>query len=145
MRTVKEIEDAIIATLTASALGGICKSIKPYQCEIDVLLQELKRLTISLPASLVLYDGSKFTLAGTGVHLEDIAYSIVFVAKSLRGRDALRLGVYEMLELGKDVLENSNLGLDDIKPVRLIAVEPALITQEFSVYILGISTGFVRE
>lgn len=138
--TIEAIEDKILAALKASALATACKTVDTYHGEVDELVQELKKLIITLPATFVLFAGSKFT--GSGSYDDEMQFSIVFIAKDLRGRDSLRTGMYALLEIAKSTLINNDLGCKDIEPLHPESIAPILVTKEFSVYVFDMKTSF---
>jgi phage gp37-like protein len=138
---IETIEDAILAALEASTLATTCKTIDTYHGEIDDLVKELKQLIIPLPATFVLYAGSRFTEPANRSYDDEQYYTIVCIAKDLRGRESLRTGIYDILEIIKATLIDSNLGLD-IEPLHPVTIEATMITQQFSLYSFDIKTSF---
>ncbi|HOW54302.1 MAG TPA: DUF1834 family protein [Syntrophorhabdaceae bacterium] len=145
MHTIEEIEDRILAELRASALSTTVKNISTYHGEMDSLVEELRRLTIMLPAVFVLYGGSQFSETANRSYDDEPVFTIVAIAKDLRGRDKRRTGMYAILEALKDTLIDNDLGFKDTGPLKPISIEAILITQEFSVYALDLRTTFSRD
>ena len=145
MHTIEEIEDRILAELRASALSSTVKNINTYHGEMDSLVEELRQLTIMLPAVFVLYGGSQFSETANRSYDDEPVFTIVAIAKDLRGRDKRRTGMYAILEALKDTLIDNDLGFKDTGPLKPISIEAILITQEFSVYALDLRTIFSRD
>jgi len=142
--SIETIEDAILAALQASDLDDTCKTIATYHGEIDDLVKELKQLTLPIPAVFVLYAGSKFDETANRSYDDEQFFTIVCVAKELRGRDKLRTGIYAMLEICKTTLIDNNLGLN-IAPLHPVTIEPMAVTKMFSVYGFDLKTSFSMD
>lgn len=145
MYTVEDIEDFILAALKSSTLAQTVKTIETYHGELEMLMEEIKRLTVSLPACFVLYGGSKFTETANRSYDDEPTYTIVLISKDLRGRSQLRTGMYAMLEIVKDTLIDNDFGCKNIEPLHPVAIEPVLVTKEFSVYAFDVKTLFSRD
>ncbi len=143
MILIKDIEDAIITALAGSDLAAICKSIETYHGEVEDLVAELKTSPLSPPAVRVCYVGSGFDEAANRSWDDEATFAVITIAKDLRGRGALRTGVYEMLEIEKDTLINSNLGLD-IRPLNPVNIEALVINPTVSVFGFRVNTIFAR-
>ena len=141
MYMISEIEDKIITALQGSGLVDICKTISSYHGEIDDIVAEVMQLKISMPAALVLYGGSRFDETANRSFDDEMQFSIVFIAKDLRGRENLKTGIYAMLEAAKATLVDNDLGLN-IEPLHPISIEAAMITKLFSIYVFDIKTSF---
>ncbi len=139
MYSIMEIEDAIVTALKASALSGICKVIDSYHGEMDDLSGEVQQLLIQLPAVFVLYAGSRFSEVANRSFDDEITFSVMAIAKDLRGRTKLRAGMYEILETIKDTLRNNDLGLN-IEPLHPLSVAAIAVTRMFSVYGFDVKT-----
>ncbi len=141
---IENIEDAIISALKASDLSSVCKTIDTYHGEIDDLLQELKALLVKFPAIFVLYGGSKFSEAANRSYDDEQTFTIICIDENLRGRTALRIGIYGMLKITKASLIDNNLGLN-IEPMHPVVIQPLLITKKVSVYGFDIKTSFSMD
>lgn len=140
MYTIEQIEDALISKLQASAtLSLLCKTIASYHGEIDDLVSLTSQLTIPLPAVYVLYGGSVFDEAANRSYDDEMTFTIVVIAKDLRGDQKLRAAMYPILEEVRTVLIDNTLDLD-IEPIHPIRIEPTLITKLFSIYSFDIKT-----
>lgn len=137
--TIAAIEDEIVAALQASTLSETCKKIDSYSGQIDDLIKEVASMIIGLPAVYVLYFGSRFSEVANRSFDDEMIFTVVSIAKSLRGRAELRTGIYEMLEVEKTTLINNNLGLN-IEPLHPQTIEPAMITNQFSVFSFDLKT-----
>ncbi len=140
MHTIQDIEDGILGAIRGSSLASSAKTIDTYHGEVDSLVDELKRLTIQLPAIFVLYGGSHFTETANRSYDDAPVFTVVAIARDLRGRDQLRIGMYAILEVLKETLIDNDLGYRDISPLHPISIEPLLVTKEFSVYALDLRT-----
>ncbi|HRZ28694.1 MAG TPA: DUF1834 family protein [Spirochaetota bacterium] len=145
MHTIQEIEDKIIAELKASGLSSTVKNISTYHGELDSLVGEIRQMTISFPAILVLYGGSQFSEPANRSYDDEAIFTVVIIAQDLRGRDKLRTGIYPILETLKDTLIDNDLGCRDIDPLHPISIEAILVTSQFSVYALDLRTIFSRD
>lgn len=142
---IKTIEDAIVAALAASDLASVCKTIDSYHGEIGDIVEELKTLSIPLPAALVCYTGSGFNERTERSFDDKPIFAVISIAKDLRGRGNLRTGIYEMIEMEKDLLINNALGLESyIDPLRPVNIEALAITKVFSIYGFKVQTFFTR-
>ncbi len=140
MHTIQDIEDGILTAIRGSSLADVVRNIDTYHGEVDSLVDELKRLTIQLPAIFVLYGGSFFNETANRSYDDEPVFTVVAIAKDLRGRDQLRLGMYAILEVLKETLIDNDLGYRDIAPLHPISIESLLVTKEFSIYALDLRT-----
>ena len=131
--TIADIEDSIVDALKASGLAAIAKTIDSYHGEIEDLVGEAKKLLIPLPAVFVLYGGSQFDETANRSFDDEQIFTVVVVARDLRGRASLRTGVYDILEELKNTLIDNNLDLD-IEPLHPIRIDPLAITKGLSIY-----------
>lgn len=142
MYTIEQIEDAIIAKLQASApLAAMCKTIASYQGEIDDLIAQTSQLIIPLPAVYVLYGGSDYDELANRSYDDEMTFTVIPIAKDLRGDQKLKAAMYPILKEIKAVLIDNSLGLD-IEPIHPVRIEPTLITKLFSIYSFDIKTSF---
>lgn len=144
MYTITQIEDAIIAELKAAAgLTALCPAdrITPYHGEIDLLVKQIEQLTIALPAIYGIYGGSGYVEDANRSYSEEFNYSVVCVAKDLRGNEKLKAAIYPILEEMKSALIDNNLDLN-IEPLHPVRIDPTLITRFFSIYSFDIKTSF---
>ena len=141
---IADIQDPLVKALQDYAgLKAICPMIDAYGGEIDLLLENLKTYTGPVPATYVFYAGSVFG-GGSGTYDETPTFTIVTVAKDLRGGSALQGAAYAIIEQQKEAVINNNLGLD-IEPFRPVKVEATMITNMFSVYSFDIQTFFSMD
>lgn len=141
---IEDIEDAIVNALKASPLTGIAKIIGSYHGEIDALIEQVKQLTIPMPAVYVLYTGSDFPETAN-LSFDDIqTFTIVSIAKDLRGNESLRAAIYPILDTLKDTLVGNNLNLN-IEPLKPKRIEATLVTKLFSIYSFDIETSFSMD
>jgi phage gp37-like protein len=137
--TITEIEDAIVAQLKASDLIHVCKTIDSYGGELDDLITEAETLIIPFPVTLALFSGSIFDEVANRSFDEELTFTMVNMAKSLRSRAQVKTGIYEILEIEKAVLKNNNLGLN-IEPLHPKKIEAILSTKIFSIYTFDFKT-----
>jgi len=113
MITITEIEDAIIEELKSEiSYLKTCGSIGEF--EVD----EIEELLVQCPAAYVMYDGGDFE-EGAGEALDrDMTFSVIVVAKNVRGGDEARhgkgseKGAYDMIEDVRAALTGNSCGLD---------------------------------
>lgn len=142
--TIQEIEDAIINDLRSSPnLSIMCKTIAPYHGEIDNLVSLTSQLIIPLPAVYVIYGGSVYDESANRSYDDEMSFTIIVIAKDLRGDQKLKAAMYPILEELKAVLIDNDLNLD-IEPIHPIRIEPTLITKMFSIYSFDIKTSFME-
>lgn len=138
---IEDIEDAIVNALKASPLAAIAKTIDSYHGEIDTIIDQVKQLTMPMPAVYVLYAGSVFTEPANRSYDDEQTFTIIFIAKDLRGNEKLRAAIYPMIEAGKTALIDNNLNLN-IEPLHPLRVEATFVTRAFSIYSFDIKTSF---
>jgi len=138
---IKDVEDAIVKDLQElEDLADVCKNIQSYGGELEALLNQVAQLTVSMPAVYILYAGSDFSRpGGTGSYDDIMSFSAAVIAKNLRGRDSLRVGIYEILEILKTELVGNDLGID-IEPFEPESIRPVMMTDKFSVYVFTVKT-----
>ena len=140
--TISQIHDAIVAELAGSAtLDALCETISSYHGEIDDLVSQVAQLTVPIPAVYVLYGGSNYDEVANRSYDEEMAFTVIAIAKDLRGDAKLQAAMYPILEELKATLIDNNLELD-IEPIHPIRIEPTLITKLFSIYIFDVKTSF---
>ncbi|MDN3515365.1 MAG: DUF1834 family protein [Candidatus Brocadia sp.] len=142
--SITQIEDAIIAELQESvALSSLCKTITSYHGEIDDLVSQASQLIVPLPAVYAIYAGSIYEETANRSYDDEMSFTIVAIAKDLRGDEKLRAAMYPILEEIMTILMDNDLGMD-IEPIHPVRIEPTLITKLFSVYSIDIKTSFTR-
>lgn len=140
--TITQIEDAIVAKIQASAvLTALNATIASYHGEIDDLVKQAAQLTIKLPAIYAFYGGSAFDESANRSFDDEMNFTVIAIAKDLRGDAKLKAAMYPILEELKTVLIDNNLDLD-IEPLHPIRIERTLITKLFSIYSFDIKTSF---
>lgn len=140
--TITQIEDAIVAELKASnVLTALNATIASYHGEIDDLIKLAGQLTIKLPAIYALYGGSSFDESANRSFDDEMHFTIVAIAKDLRGDDKLKAAMYPILEEIKAILIDNNIDLN-IEPLHPLRIEPSLITKLFSIYSFDLKTSF---
>ena len=141
--TWNTLEDAVLAALTTQ-LGSWVKTLTTYQGN---LLSDLKKEAWRLPAVLVMLRQSRGDQVTTGSFDLRLDFTVLVVARQLRGEAAGRRdegGVYEILEGVRQALWNQDLGLE-VLPFFLVQEEPLLTTREFTVYAAHYRTVAVRD
>ena len=139
---ISEIHDAIANELQGTAgLSALCKTIAGYHGELDDLIGQASQLIIPLPAVYVLYGGSTFDESANRSFDDEMEFTIIAIAKDLRGDQKLKAAMYPILEEIKTALIDNDLNLN-IEPLHPIRIEPTLITKTFSVYSFDIKTMF---
>lgn len=140
--TIAQIEDAILAKLQESAaLMALCKTVASYHYELATLVSQAEQLTVPVPAVYTIYGGSDFDEPANRSYDDAMNFTVIVIAKDLRGNDKLRAAVYPILEEVKTALIDNDLGLD-IEPLQPVRIEPTLITRIFSIYSFDIKTSF---
>lgn len=140
--TITEIEDAIITALKASDMASYCKKIDSYQIEAGDLEEQIILLAKTLPCCLVIYFESDFEHFPNKQQNENLIFSVLVCAQSLRGTGDQRrgtAGTYQMLEDLRSILTGQRLGLtiDPLMPVRRRA---EINTVNFSAYSMDFRT-----
>lgn len=141
---IEDIEDAIVNALKASPLAAIVKTIDSYHGEIDTIIEQVKQLTIPLPAVYVLYAGSDFPETANLSFDDNLTFTVVSIAKDLRGKEKLRAAIYPILDTLKETLIGNNLNLN-IEPLKPKRIEATLVTRLFSIYSFDIETSFSMD
>jgi len=142
MYTISQIHDALVAELKgSSALAALCKTIDSYHGEIDDLVRKVAELIVPLPAVYVLYGGSRYEEDANRSYTEEMEFTVIAIAKDLRGNEKLKAAMYPILEETKTALIDNDLDLD-IEPIHPVRIEMLLTTKEFSIYGFDIKTSF---
>ncbi len=132
MYTLTQIEDAIIAYIKASTLGGYCKKTGSFQIESGDLEEQIKIFAGQMPCALIVFsEGDLQAFPGKRMRLE-ARFQILLASESLRGATAARRGAagskgtYQMIHdlvFATDALTGQRLSLsiDPLLPVRIAA------------------------
>ncbi len=132
MYTLTEIEDAIIASIKAAALGAYCKKVDSFQIEAGEIEEQIKIFAGQMPCALIVFaEGTPQAFPGKRIETE-MRFQILLAAESLSGGKAARRGAagakgtYQMiydLVYASDALTGQRLGLsiDPLLPVRIAA------------------------
>jgi phage gp37-like protein len=145
--TIEQIQDSIVTALQGKTeLAALCRAIEPYHGVVDDIIEEAGKgkglLVAQVPAVYVLYGGSRFPeMLTTSSYDDNQTYTIVTIAKDLRGRSAARAGIYTLIELEKTVLIHNALGLQ-IQPLFPVSIMPILLTKVVSIYGFDVGTFF---
>jgi len=142
MYTITEIEDAIISTLKASEMGAYCKKIDSYQIEGGDLEEQIRLFSLQLPCALVMFSGGEFSHQLSGVQDEEMSFSILVCAQSMRGGGDPRrgaVGTYQMLDDLRSTLSGQTCGLQ-IAPLLPVRRAPEVNTKMFSAYSIEFKT-----
>lgn len=125
MYTIGQIEDAILERLQDQLTYlKTCDSLGEY------LRDTVEDITIRFPATYVVYEGGIFSHEMSGVQDREMTFSVIAMAKNLRGDREARhgkgaeKGAYEMIEDARAALTNYACGLD---------IDPLLPTDEESI------------
>jgi len=140
--TITEIEDAIIATLKASEMGGYCKKIDSYQIEGGDLEEQIRIFAGMLPCALVIYNGGDYSYGMEQSQEKKMTFSILLCAQSLRGDGSARrgsVGVYFLLDQIRSILSFNRLDLD-IDELIPVGERPEINTKTFSAYSIDFET-----
>jgi len=139
MHTVTEIEDAIIARLTAEIpyLKG-CASLGQF------LLEDIEENTLRYPAAYVAYQRGDYTYKA-GVQDRTMIFSVILVVRNERGDEAARhgqgaeIGVYRLLDDVRAALTDQSCGLaiDPLLPQSEQVIDG---TDHVAIYGLTVST-----
>lgn len=144
MYTILEIETAILDALGASEMAHVARTIEPYHGEVEALVAEVKQLIAPTPAVYVIYVGSIFDESANRSFDDEQTFSIIHIAKDLRGNAQLRAAIYPMLEITKSALIDNNLGLN-IEPLHPVRIDPVAVTRAFSIYGFDVKTSFSMD
>jgi phage gp37-like protein len=138
--TISEVEDAII-----ERIGSQVTYLKTCDSLASYLLDTAEDLTIRFPATYAVYGPGRYSHAVSGVQDREMEFSVIVMAKNLRGDRAARhgkgseKGVYEMLEDVRAALTNQACGLD-IDPLLPIDEEPLEGSEEMAAYAIRFRT-----
>ncbi len=141
--TITEIEDAIIATLKASAMGTYCKKIDSFQMEGGDIEEQIRLFSLNLPCVLVVYSGGPLSHSISGVQDHEMTFSILLCSQSLRGagdpRRSATVGTYKMIDDLRSILTGNKCGLDiaELLPQRVAA---EINAKTFSAYSMEFRT-----
>lgn len=114
--TIGEIEDGLLTTLQASAMGAYCQTFETLGAE-ELAAKQI----IRTPAVFAVFnEGALSDLAGGAQDMDPARFVIIVVSRNLRGDQAQRrggpgpteVGTYEMMEHVRKALHNSDLGLN---------------------------------
>jgi phage gp37-like protein len=147
MYSITQIEDAIIATLKASDMGGYCKKIDSYQIEGGDLEEQIRIFAGQLPCALVMYSEGAFDVQMSGVQDKEMTFSILVCAQSMRGGGSARrggtggspVGAYKMLDDLRKTLTGSVVGLS-VAPLLPVREAAEVNTKMFSAYSMEFKT-----
>jgi phage gp37-like protein len=131
--------------LKDSDLNSLCRVIDSYGGAVDDIIDEASKgslITAQLPAIYVLYIGSTFPeMLTTSSYDDNQTYTLVTIAKDLRGRKKMREGISPLLELEKEVLIHNDLGLQ-IEPLFPVSIAPIFLTKTVFMYGFDVRTFF---
>jgi len=136
MRTVNEIEDAIVTALSPLSERGV-RIVKTYQGELDSE-ENLARALHRFPAVLVTYGGSEFGSENRRT-TETMTFVVFVCDRSLRAEEEARRGgennpgTYRMLEETRELLHQNNI-LEGITSPQVKREAPYLSSQNISIY-----------
>jgi len=142
MYTITEIEDAIIETLKASAMGSYCKKIDSYQIEGGDLEDQIRIFAMQLPCALVIYSSGDFVHHPNKQQDKEMIFSILVCAQSMRGGGESRrgtVGTYKMLDDLRSTLTGQRVGLT-IDPLMPVNEKAEVNTKMFSAYSMDFRT-----
>jgi hypothetical protein len=142
MYTITQIEDAIIATLQASVMGGYCKKIASFQIEAGDLGEQIRLFALQMPCALVMLTSGTFDYSLSGMQDMPLEFTVLVCAESFRGKgDARRnsVGAYQMLDDLRSSLTGSRCGLniEELLPQRIAA---EINTDVLSAYSMSFTT-----
>jgi phage gp37-like protein len=140
--TITQIEDAIIATLKASAMNAYCKKIDSYQIEGGDLEEQIRLFSLQLPCVLVVYAGGDYSHPPGKRQEREMKFSLLACAQSLRGAGEPRrgtVGTYKILDDLRSILTGSRVGLD-IDMLFPEKEEAEINTKSFSAYSITFGT-----
>jgi len=144
MYTITEIEDAIINALNASSMGQYCKKIGSYQIEglPQDLEDQIRIFAGQLPCVLIVYSESIFEHFPNKQQTEEMIFSILVCAQSLRGGGESRrggVGTYKMLDDLRSILTGQKFDLQ-IDPLLPLNRRAEVNTKNFSAYSMDFKT-----
>ena len=142
MYTITEIEDAIIETLKASAMGSYCKKIDSYQIEGGDLEDQIRIFAMQLPCALVIDSSGDFVHHPNKQQDKEMIFSILVCAQSMRGGGESRrgtVGTYKMLDDLRSTLTGQRVGLT-IDPLMPVNEKAEVNTKMFSAYSMDFRT-----
>ncbi len=115
----EQIETAIVTQLKANI--AYAKTIETYAGQLE---SEIEELPIQFPAIYTVYAGSQFDWVDGPSYNELCTFSVIVVAKNLRGKETLRKDTQSCYQMVKDVLasianKKFNLEIEKMKPVNV--------------------------
>lgn len=141
--TILEIEDAILAALTAQ-MGTYVKTIESYQGHIEADLQDF---AWRLPAGLVMLRETGTEKPAAHSYNVKLVFMIIMADRNLRGNLEGRrggTGIYQMLEDVRAALWDQDLGLE-IDPFVMLKEEALINTRELAVFAAHYQTRMVKD
>lgn len=134
---IKDVESNILSLLNASTyLNTTCKTIARYHGEVSVLATQAGQLIAHLPACYVAYTGSDFSKIGLTSYDEAMQFSIITIAKHMRGNDKVADIMYPLLDEIKSVMLSSEYTV--VRVDALLQAGELLLPARYSVYTLRI-------
>jgi len=129
----EQVEDKMKAEIQAKM--SYVKTVESYAGQLE---QDIRQLTIPLPAIFIVYGGSTFTWVDGPNHNEDVVFSVLVASKNVRGEKEARKaadGCYQMINDVLVALTNQTFSLQIEK---LVPVRTSLVHVSKTIVIYGI-------
>ncbi len=105
---ITDVENGILTLLnTSTYLTSTCRTIARYHGEISTLGNQVGQVIAGLPACYVAYTGSDFSKMGITSYDESMQFSVVVIAKHMRGNDKVADIMYPLLDEIKSIMLSS--------------------------------------
>ncbi len=131
--TFEDIEDKIIAEIKDNVT--YVKTIETYAGQLE---QNIKQLTIPLPAAFIVYGGSTFTWIDGPNHNEEVVFSVLVASKNVRGEKRARKAAYGCYQMINDVLVVLTNQTFDLQIEKLVPIRTSLVHVSKTIVIYGI-------
>ena len=135
----EQIENAIVNQLKASI--AYVKTIETYAGQLEA---DIEKLPIQFPAIYTVYAGSQLDWVDGPTYNEICSFSIIVLAKNLRGKEALRKDAQSCYQMIQDVLAavaNKNFSLD-IEKMKPVSVSLLFVSGIAAAYTIEFQTNF---
>ena len=135
----EQVENAIINQLKATITN--VKTIETYAGQLE---QDIETLPIQFPAIYTLYAGSQYNWIDGQNQNEVCAFSVIVVAKNLRGKESLRKdtqGCYQMIQDVLTSITHKNFSLD-VEKMKPINVSLLFVSKIIAAYSIDFQTNF---
>lgn len=139
---IGDIEDGILTTLQASAMGSYCQQFETWGGSVEELIA---KRTLRTPACYAAFAGGDLEDTTGGGQDTTAVFSVIVFARNLRGEAAARrggpgateVGAYEMIEHARAALHKSDLGLS-IDRARVVRIRLLDVGATYAAYAVDV-------